>query len=190
MSFQFVGSQVSQASCNAPSVHEEGHGGYGVTYLPKNSTRGPCQKAACGSYAELQTWAAEKPDIVLMHFGTNDVWDGQPVADILSAYASVIAEFRGQNPSVVFFVSKIIKLSPDGCSSCLSNVAALAAALTDAWATNESIASSPVFIVDDYDSGFDPTNKSDTTDGVHPTPSGAQKMADATVPAVAAKKYF
>jgi lysophospholipase L1-like esterase len=188
--FRFVGSQSSQQWCNATSVKEEGHGGYGVTYLPMNGTRRPCRKAACGSYAELRQWAAEKPDIVLMHFGTNDVWDGQPVADVLSAYSAVIAEFRARNPSVVFFVSKIIKLSPSGCASCLADVAALAAALTEAWATNNSAPASPVFIVDDYDSGFDPTSKSDTHDGVHPTLAGAQKVANATVAAVIARNYF
>lgn len=189
--FQFVGSQVSREACDATSVKEEGHSGYGVTYLPMNSGRGPCtHKPACGSHPELLAWAAEKPDIVLMHYGTNDVWDGQPTADILSAYATVIAEFRARNPSVVFFVSKIVKLSPKGCTSCPADAAALAAALTDAWATSNSLPNSPVFIVDDYDSGFDPTNTSDTADGVHPTRAGAQKMADATVAAVIAKDYF
>ena len=188
--FQFIGTQTNQQSCSATQVREEGHGGYGVTYLPQNSTREACQKPACGSYAELQTWAAEKPEIVLMHFGTNDVWDGQSPSNILSAYVSVIAEFRKQNPSVVFFVSKIIKLNPSGCTSCLTNVAALVAAVTDSWATANSLPSSPVFIVDDYDSGFDPNSKSDTSDGVHPTPSGALKVASATASAVIAKNYF
>jgi len=95
-------------------VKDEGHGGYGVTFLPANSPRaGTCKKASgCGSYAELQTWAAEKPDIVLMHFGTNDIWDGEKISDILSAYIAVIAEFRKNNPNVIFFVSKIVKLDP------------------------------------------------------------------------------
>jgi lysophospholipase L1-like esterase len=171
-------------------VLEEGHGGYGVTYLPQNSTRSACQKAACGTYAELQTWAAEKPEIVLMHYGTNDVWDGQSTESILSAYLSVIAEFRKQNPKVIFLVSKIIKLNPSGCTNCLANVASLAAALTDAWASTNSTSTSPISIVDNYGSGFDPNSSADTSDGVHPTPAGAQKMANATVQALIAQNYF
>jgi lysophospholipase L1-like esterase len=189
--FQFIGTETNQQSCNATQVQEEGHGGYGVTYLPQNSTRGACQgKPACGSYAELQTWAAENPDIVLMHYGTNDVWDGQSPSNILSAYVSVIAEFRKKNPNVVFFVSKIIKLNPAGCTNCLSNVAALAAALTDSWATTNSTATSPIWLVDNYGSSFDPNDKADTGDGVHPTAAGAQKSADVTVAALITKNYF
>jgi lysophospholipase L1-like esterase len=192
--FQFVGTETTNQACGsgAPSsVKDEGHGGYGVTYLPQNSTRGACTKSGgCGSYAELQTWAAEKPDIVLMHFGTNDVWDGVATSTIMSAYVAVIAEFRKQNPNVIFFVSKIIKLDPSGCGNCLANVAALAAAVTPSWASTNSTATSPIYLVDHYDSTFDPTSTADTSDGVHPTPAGATIMATITYGAVAASGYF
>jgi lysophospholipase L1-like esterase len=192
--FQLVGMETTNQSCGsgAPSsIKDEGHAGYGVTYLPQNSTRSACTKSSgCGSYPELQSWAAEKPDIVLMHFGTNDVWDGIGTSTIVSAYLAVIAEFRKQNPNVIFFVSKIIKLSPAGCTSCLTNVAALAAALTPSWASANSTASSPIRIIDHYDSAFDPTNSADTSDGVHPTPAGAAIMATVTVNAIAASGYF
>ena len=192
--FQFVGTETSNQSCGsgAPgSVKDEGHAGYGVTYLPQNSTRGACTKSSgCGSYAELQSWAAEKPDIVLMHFGTNDVWDGVATSTILSAYVAVIAEFRKQNPKVIFFVSKIIKLDPAGCGSCLTNVGALAAALTPAWATANATAMSPITIIDHYDSAFDPTKTADSADGVHPTPAGAAIMATVTCDAIVASGYF
>jgi hypothetical protein len=193
--FQFVGTQqANNGNCgaNTPSVKTEGHGGYGVTYLPSTSTRGKCSKQpqGCGSYAELQTWAAEAPEIVLMHFATNDVWDGRDTSEILSSFLAVITEFRKNNPDVIFFVSKIIKLSPSGCGSCLANVAALAAALTPAWASTNSTMSSPVYIIDHYGCGFDPTNKADTADGVHPTPAGATKMATTAFDAIVASGYF
>ncbi len=174
MNFQFVGSQTTNQSCGgASSVKDEGHGGYGVTYLPMNSMRSACTKTTgCGSYAELQTWAAEAPDIVFMHYGTNDVWDGISTSTILSAYLAVIDEFRKQNPNVIFFVSKIIKLSPA------------------TWATSNSTATSPVYVIDHYDSDFDPTNTADSADGVHPTPAGAAIMATVTADAVAATPYF
>jgi lysophospholipase L1-like esterase len=125
-----------------------------------------------------------------MHYGTNDIWDNQPPTKILSAYLSVIREFRAENPNVVFFVSRIIKLAPSGCSYCLKNVGDLAAALDDEWANNNSTPSSKVFLVDNYASGFDPADPQDTSDGVHPTQTGAQKAADATVAVVIAKNYF
>ena len=190
--FQFVGTVTNNQSCgaNAPSVKTEGHGGYGVTYLPSTSTRGKCDKQSqgCGSYAELQTWAAEACDIVLMHFATNDVWDGRATTEILSSFVAVITEFRKDNPNVIFFVSKIIKLNPSGCGSCLTNVAALDAALTPAWASTNSTPSSPVYIIDHYDSGVDPST--DTVDGVHPNLTGATKMATTSYNALVASGYF
>jgi hypothetical protein len=190
--FQFVGTQANNQSCgaDAPSVKTEGHGGYGVTYLPSTSTREKCSKQpqGCGSYAELQTWAAEACDIVLMHFATNDVWDGRATTEILSSFVAVITEFRKNNPNVIFFVSKIIKLNPSGCGSCLTNVAALAAALTPAWASTNSTPSSPVYIIDHYDSGVDPST--DTADGVHPNLAGATKMATTSYNALVASGYF
>ena len=192
--FQLVGMETSNQSCGAgapSSVKDEGHAGYGVTYLPQNSTRGACTKTSgCGSYPELQSWAAEKPDIVLMHYGTNDVWDGIGTATILSAYQAVIAEFRRQNPNVIFFVSKIIKLSPAGCTSCLTNVGALAAALTPSWASTNSTATSPIRIIDHYGSDFDPTDTADSADGVHPTAAGAAIMATVTTDVVGVTTYF
>jgi lysophospholipase L1-like esterase len=192
--FQFVGTTTTNQSCGAgapTSIKDEGHGGYGVTYLPQNSTRSACTKSTgCGSYAELQTWAAEKPDIVFMHYGTNDVWDGISTSTILSAYLAVLTEFRNQNPNVIFFVSKIIKLSPAGCTSCLTNVGALADALTPSWASTNSTVTSPIYIVDHYDSDFDPTNTADSADGVHPTPAGAGIMATITADALATTGYF
>jgi lysophospholipase L1-like esterase len=192
--FELVGSETSNQSCGsgAPaSVKDEGHAGYGVTYLVQNTTRGACTKSTgCGSYAELLTWAAEKPDIVLMHFGTNDVWDGIATSQILAAYVAVIAEFRKQNPNVIFFVSKIIKLDPSGCTACLTNVAALAAALTPTWASSNATTASPIYLIDHYDSSFDPTNAADTSDGVHPTPAGATIMATVTYNAIVASGYF
>jgi hypothetical protein len=108
----------------------------------------------------------------------------------MAAYLAVIAEFRKQNPSVIFFVSKIIKLDPSGCGNCLANVAALAAAVTPSWASANSTATSPIYVVDHYGSSFDPTNTDDTSDGVHPTPVGAAIMATVTYNAIAAGGYF
>jgi GDSL-like Lipase/Acylhydrolase family len=194
--FQFIGTVTNNQGCgsNTPSVKSEGHGGYGMTYLPANSARSPIpctkQSQGCGSYAELQTWAAEKPDIVLMHYGTNDIWDGRSASNILSAYVAVITEFRKQNPNVIFFVSKIIKLNPSGCGSCLTNVGNLAAALTATWASTNSTATSPITIIDHYNCGFDPSSSADTSDGVHPSLAGATKLATATYSAVTAAGYF
>jgi hypothetical protein len=182
--FQFMGTVTNNCGNGTPSVKTEGHPGYGVTYLPMDSQRPKCTKQpqGCGSYAELQTWAAEKPDIVLMHFATNDCWDGEPTALILSAYQAVLAEFRKQNPGVIFFISKIIPLMPAP-----QNAVALNAMVTPAWATANTTPTSPVYIIDHW-TGFDYTT--DTVDGVHPNATGAMKMATASYDALVAAGYF
>jgi mannan endo-1,4-beta-mannosidase len=185
--FTFIGTQTNNhGDCTkgAPAtLKTESHGGYGVTYLPANTTRtpNPCTKQSqgCGSYAELQTWAAEKPDIVLMLYGTNDVWDGISSTTILSAYTAVLTEFRKQNPNVIFFVGQLIPLNPSS-SCCEASVESLNA-LIPGWATGQSTAASPVYVVNVW-SAINPTtyvaNSTFTNDGVHPNPVPSQAMAD------------
>jgi lysophospholipase L1-like esterase len=182
--FQFVGTVLNNQSCGtAPNVQTEGHGGYLVTFLTTNSP----SRTGLGTLNELTTWAAEKPDIVLMHFGTNDVWSSVAPANIMSAYAFVIDKFRSQNPNVVFFVSKIISMNPSTCTTCTAGVATLDAMVTPSWAAANSTSTSPVYIVD-QSATINPST--DTVDGVHPNPAGAQKMADVAYTAVDARSYF
>src|SRR5512145_2379324 len=83
--FTFVGTQTAnQGGCGTPSVSSvktEGHGGYLVTYLTTNS---PPQSGK-GTLSELQTWAALKPDVVLLEMGTNDVWSNLSTSSITNA---------------------------------------------------------------------------------------------------------
>ena len=94
--FAFIGTNLNNQSCGAgaPNLMTEGHGGYDVTYLLTNSP----PQSGHGTLAELQRWAAEKPDVVLMQYGTNDVWSGDSLSSILSAYSFVVDQFRTQNP--------------------------------------------------------------------------------------------
>ena len=182
--FQFVGTNLNDQSCNgAPNVQTEGHGGYLVTFLTTNSP----SRTGLGTLSQLQTWVAEKPDMVLMHYGTNDVWSSVATGDIMSAYVFVINQFRSQNPNVIFFVSKIISMNPSGCSTCAAGVTALDAAITEAWASANSTSTSPIFIVDQSNAVNTSTQ---TVDGVHPNIAGATNMADNAYAAVSAQNYF
>ena len=182
--YKFVGTVLNDQNCNsAPNVQTEGHGGYLVSFLTTNTP----SRTGLGTLKELQTWAAEKPDIVLMHFGTNDVWSSVAPADIVSDYLFVINQFRNQNPNVIFFVSKIISMNPSGCGNCTAGVAALDAQSPATWASTISTTTSPIYIVDQ---SATINTSTDTVDGVHPNPTGAQKMADVAYTAVSAKNYF
>ena len=170
--FVFVGSNLNNQSCyGAPNVQTEGHGGYLVTDLVGNGIHA----------AELPEWcAADKADIVVMQFGTNDVWNSKSTASILAAYSVVLADLRAVNPKVILFIAQITPLNPAGCTNCEAGVVALNAQIP-AWASSESTAASPVYVVDVF-SAFDPTtyvpNSTDTVDGVHPDPAGSKLDAD------------
>ena len=185
--FAFVGLNLNNQSCGAgaPNLQTEGHGGYFVTYLTTNS---PPQTGK-GTLAELQTWAAEKPDVVLLEFGTNDVWNSISAANILSAFGFVVDQFRGQNPNVVFFVAQITPLNPAGCTSCESGVETLNGEIP-AWASGKSTAASPLYVVNVWSAlpatTYTP-NSMYTADGVHPNAAGAQLMADVWSAALAAQ---
>jgi lysophospholipase L1-like esterase len=176
--FQFVGTNLNNQSCgsNAPSLQTEGHGGYDVTYLTTNSP----PQSGHGTLSELQSWAAEKPDVVLMQFGTNDVWNGYATASIVSAYSFVLNEFRSQNANVLFFVAQLLPMHPSGCTNCEAGVEALNAQIPG-WAAAHGTAASPVFVVDVWsavpEASYTPGSQF-TADGVHPNPTGSQLVAD------------
>ena len=170
--FGFFGSNLNNQSCSsAPNVQTEGHGGYLVTDLVGN-----------GKHAsELSTWSkSDQAEIVLMHFGTNDVWNNVAPNTILAAFSTVLASFRAANPKLVLFVAQIIPMNPSGCSACETRVTALNAQIP-AWASNASTAQSPIYVVDQHSvftaEEYTPMSTF-TSDGVHPNQAGAQRMAD------------
>lgn len=178
--FTFMGKVTNNQSCGsgAPNVQTEGHGGYLVTYLTTDSPAA----SGKGTLTELKTWAAEKPEVVLMEIGTNDVWSNIAPATITSTFSFVVDQFRAQNPSVIFFVAQITPLNPSGCTnpSCESRVEGLNAQIP-AWATGKNTAASPIYVVDVW-SALDPAtyvpNSTWTKDGCHPELPASQLMAD------------
>ncbi|MFI6512584.1 cellulose binding domain-containing protein [Streptosporangium sp. NPDC050855] len=165
----FVGTLPSQGCGVAHDGENEGHGGALVTNVADQN--------------QLPGWlSATRPDIVLMHFGTNDVWSNRPTATILAAYGKLVDQMRAQNPGMKVLVAQIIPMNPSTCGECAQRVTALNAAIPG-WAASKSTAASPVVVVDQW-TGF--STASDTYDGVHPNASGDQKMADRWFPALTA----
>jgi len=145
----------------------EGHGGFQATGIANQNL--------------LPGWlSTTSPDVVLMHLGTNDVWNNVPAATILAAYGKLVDQMRAANPSMKILVAQIIPMTPSGCTWCPAGVSALNGAIP-AWAAGKSTAQSPIAVVDQF-SGFD--TAVDTTDGVHPDDSGFQKMSDRWYPAL------
>ena len=183
--FSFVGTVTNNQSCSgAPNVESEGHGGYLVTDL----LPAPHVAVMQDHSSELPMWASnDKPDVILMQFGTNDVWNSVATQTILSAYSLVLADFRAVSPNVILFVAQITPLNPSGCANCEQQAEALNAAIPG-WAASQSTAASPVYVVNVWSAFTASTylpNSTYTSDGVHPNPAGsalvAQKWYDALV---------
>ncbi|SCL73347.1 cellulose binding domain-containing protein [Micromonospora peucetia] len=165
----FVGTLGPQGCGQPYDGDNEGHGGYLVTNVANQNL--------------LPGWlAATRPDIVLMHFGTNDAWSDIPPATILAAYGRLVEQMRASNPAMRVLVAKIIPMAPPTCPACGQRVVALNDAI-DGWAAATGTPASPVVVVDQW-TGF--STATDTYDGVHPNATGDQKMADRWYPALAA----
>ncbi|MFC7484631.1 cellulose binding domain-containing protein [Luedemannella flava] len=164
----FVGT-LPGGGCNLATWDgdNEGHGGFKATGIVADN--------------QLPGWlAATQPDVVLMHLGTNDVWNNIPAAQIITAFDTLLSQMRAANPNMRILVAQIIPMTPPGCGWCPGGVSALNAAIPG-WVASRTTAQSPITVVDQY-TGFD--TAVDTSDGVHPLDSGFQKMSDRWYPAL------
>ncbi len=121
--------------------------------------------------ANIDAWAnAFQPDIVLIHLGHNDLWQGQGVSGTVDELAQLIDVLRLVNPTVQILVAQVIP-STESALAELPSLNAQIPAMAAAKTTSQSL----VIVVDQY-SEFDATL--DTWDGVHANAAGEQKMAD------------
>jgi lysophospholipase L1-like esterase len=164
----FVGTLGPQGCGQPHDGDNEGHGGALVTDVASRN--------------QLPAWlAATRPDIVVMHFGTNDVWSNRSPEAVLAAYGTLVDQMRASNPDMKVLVAQIIPMNPATCGECAQRVVALNERIP-AWARSKSTADSPVIAVDQW-TGFD--TASDTYDGVHPDASGDEKIAARWFPVLA-----
>lgn len=159
-SIDFVGSLKGVYNNNPPLYPDfdwdhEGHSGYRAQdVLPV-----------------VKTWAqAAQPDVVLIHLGTVDMFNGDSISATINALGGIIDKLREVNPNVKILLAQIIPARDDAVRS---RIQALNAAIPG-LVKDKNSAASPVRVVNQY-TGFDPG--SDTKDGVHPNDSGEQKMA-------------
>jgi lysophospholipase L1-like esterase len=155
--------------------------GCGVTHDGDNEGHGGFLATNVASQNQLTGWlAATKPDIVMMHFGTNDVWSNIAPATILSAFTTLVSQMRASNPGMKILVAKIIPMNPSSCADCAQRAVNFNNAIP-AWAAATTTQQSPITVVDQW-TGF--STGTDTYDGVHPNAAGDQKMSDKWYPAL------
>lgn len=119
----------------------------------------------------LAAWvAADVPDVVLLHVGTNDLRQGQGVADATEEVGEIIDILRARNPAVAIVLAQPIPATENYVPAAL--MAQFHAALANLAASKNTTAS-PIVLVD-FD-GFDAAGH--TFDGIHPTVQGEAIMA-------------
>jgi len=165
----FVGTLPLQGCAIAYDGDNEGHGGFLAINIADQNL--------------LPGWlSATRPDIVMMHLGTNDVWSALTPTMILTAFSKLVDQMRAQNPTMKILVAQILPMNPANCPACAQRVIALNAAIPG-WAAGKTTAQSPIVVVDQW-TGFN--TASDTGDGVHPTDTGNRKIADRWFPPLTA----
>ncbi|KAF2019921.1 carbohydrate esterase family 3 protein [Aaosphaeria arxii CBS 175.79] len=157
----FVGS-VKGGDCGFPfDAEHEGHSGFQATGIVANN--------------QLPGWlSAAKPDIVMMHLGTNDIIQGKTTQQTLDAYTALVGQMRASKATMKILVAQLIPIQPGKFGDSSTRIQQLNAAIPG-WAAGISTARSPVIVVD-QNTGFN--TSTDTTDGEHPNASGNTKIAD------------
>lgn len=161
----FVGTLPPQGCGVAYDGDNEGHGGFLAVNVANQNL--------------LPGWlSATLPDIVIMHFGTNDIWSALTSDQILTAFSKLVDQMRASNPNMKILVAQIIPVAPPSCADCPQRTIAFNAAIP-AWAASKSTSASPIVVVDQW-TGFNPAT--DTNDGVHPNDAGIVKIANKWYP--------
>jgi lysophospholipase L1-like esterase len=152
----FVGSMIGATNGNPSQLgfdqNHEGHSGWRADELAQHAAE----------------WAAAyKPEILLLHAGSNDVEQGQSTDSTIDDLRSIINGVRSQVPDVKVLIAQIIP--SQGHDSLVSSLNNAIPSLASEISNNQS----PVNVVD-MNSGF---SLNDTFDGIHLTSNGESKMA-------------
>lgn len=88
----FVGTLPAQGCGFAYDGENEGHGGYLATGIVSNK--------------QLPGWLSKTgPDVVMMHLGTNDVWNNKSPDEILAAFSTLVGQMRDSKKAMKILVS-------------------------------------------------------------------------------------
>jgi lysophospholipase L1-like esterase len=156
----FVGSHQTHFEGPAPrqdfDQDHEGHWGWRVDEI----------------LSQLSSWTrSSRPDIVLVHLGTNDIAQGQSIDSTVQELRSLVQVLRQVNPRVTVLLAQIIPLwgSEARMQQLNQKIAQLAQEL--------NTEASRVLAIDQF-TGFDPVTGQDTYDGCHPNERGERHLAD------------
>lgn len=159
-SVNFVGSRIGvRPNSGDPWAYDydwghEGHSGYRTDEI----------------LANIDKWVRlARPEIVLLHLGTNDLMANQSPSSTVAEIGQIIDRLRAYNPAMTILLAQIIP-----CGLISDSVVRDFNTRLATLAQQKNSAQSRLLLVDQY-TGF--SVDADTYDGVHPTSAGEQKMA-------------
>lgn len=160
--FDFVGAQNSGPDCGVAGYdkHTESRNGNLIT------------RNTAAQWTAM--FSGSKPDIIISHVGGADLLQGVANDRIVQAFDLAVNSARMVNPRINFMVGEHTPMEPGSCANCKAKVMDLNAKIA-AWAPTKTTAEAPVSAVDLF-TGLDVAT--DTSDRVHLTNSGSQKVAD------------
>jgi lysophospholipase L1-like esterase len=119
----------------------------------------------------MGTWLTKyTPDMVLFHIGSNDCIQNQDLNSTVNELTQIVTKLRNDNKNVIIFMATLIPCNAS--TQATTNVNNLNAKIKT-LVTQLNTEASPVILVD-QNSGI---TSSDLYDGVHPGPTGEEKMA-------------
>lgn len=120
----------------------------------------------------IRGWVVDsQPDVILIHLGSNDVFQDQSIDSTVSDLSEIIDTVRESRPEATFLLAQII---PTTNRAANARIRELNARIPEI-AASRSMPRSPVLVVDQY-SGFDAARQ--TYDGVHPNPDGEIHLSE------------
>lgn len=130
----------------------------------------------------LPPWlSAAKPDLIIMHVGTNDATANISTAKVFSAYDKLISQMRAANPRTTLIASKLIPIDPSLFGQPVADKVKDYNDAMEGWAKRTTTARSRIVVVD-LNTGFD--YKTMTREGEHPNEKGDVFMAEKLYPVV------
>ncbi|KAF9739559.1 hypothetical protein PMIN06_006946 [Paraphaeosphaeria minitans] len=156
--------------------------GQAVSFDKDNEGHSGAKVTDYANHDALPAWlSAAKPDMIIMHVGTNDAAANISTAKVFSAYDKLVRQMRAANPRTALVASKLIPIDPERFGRAVADRINDYNYAMEGWVKRTTTAQSPIVLVDLH-AGFD--YKTMTREGEHPNEKGDVFMAGKLFPAV------